>query len=77
MPNLAKQKSKYSVWQFSFDGTYKYVHRGLTAMEAVDLFELRTHDLAANIGLTKRVLIVDARDIIVVEWHHRVTKFHS
>ena len=58
----------FSVCQFFEDDSYEYVRRYVTLEEAVGAAKFFTNNVAASIGLTKRVIITDALDCIVFEW---------
>lgn len=58
----------FSVVQFFEDGSYEYVRRGATPEQAMKAFRHYTSSVAARIGMTKRVIIVDGGDCINAEW---------
>jgi hypothetical protein len=61
---------KYSVCQFFEDGSYEYVRKHVDVQQAVDAFAHYTNNVASRMGITKRVIITDSGDCIVVEWQH-------
>lgn len=68
-PPIETQPEKhYSVCQFFEDNTYEYVRRYVDSNEAVFAFHHYTTSVGAQIGITKRVIIVDGADLICFEW---------
>lgn len=61
---------EFSVCQFFGDETYEYVRRNVTAEEAVHASRFYTDNVAARLGMTKRVIITDGGDYTVFEWKH-------
>jgi hypothetical protein len=59
---------EYSVCQFFDDGTYEYVRRWVPALEAAKAFRHYTTSVAAQLGVTQRVIITDGGDCINFEW---------
>jgi hypothetical protein len=59
---------EFSVCQFFEDGTSEYVRRYIGACEAVRVAHHYTHNVAAKIGVTTRVVITDGGDHCVFEW---------
>jgi len=59
---------KFSVCQFFKDGSYEYVVRFVSAEEAVSKATFYTINVAANYGITQRVIITDFLDCINWEW---------
>jgi hypothetical protein len=59
---------QYSVVQFFEDGNYEYVARNVLAQHAMILAAEYTRSVAAQSGLTARVIITDAGDDCVFEW---------
>jgi hypothetical protein len=60
--------NEFSVCQFFEDGSYEYVRRFVDAKEAVTAARHYTDNVAAKMGLTKRVIITDGGDYTVFEW---------
>jgi hypothetical protein len=56
------------VCQFFEDGSYEYVRRFVSEMEAVKAFAHYTTSVGARMGMTKRVIITDGGDCIAAEW---------
>lgn len=61
---------EYSVCQFFADGSYEYVRRFVDESSAVEAVKHYTDNVAARMGLTKRVIITDGGDCIVFEWEY-------
>jgi hypothetical protein len=59
---------EFSVCIFYPDDTYEYVHRWITAEEAVKAAKSYTERPAALIGIIKRVIITDGDDFTNFEW---------
>ena len=59
---------KFSVCQFFEGDTYEYVRRFVGAEEAVQAARHYTDNVAAKMGITKRVIITDGGDHCVFEW---------
>lgn len=59
---------EFSVCQFFEDDTYEYVRRLVDAEEAVTAARHYTDNVAAKMGITKRVIITDGGDCCVFEW---------
>lgn len=59
---------EFSVCQFFEDGSYEYVRRWVDAEEACKAALHYTHNVAAKVGVTKRVIITDGGDCISFEW---------
>jgi len=63
----------FSVWYYSNEalGSIKECEcSGVGFAEATKWFKHHTTNVTANLGLTKRVIIVDSGDCIVAEWKH-------
>lgn len=59
----------YTVYQFfDEDELYERIGSYDTADEAVKKAHFFTHNVAARVGLTVRVIITDSGDCIVFEW---------
>lgn len=63
-----ESKREFSVCQFFPDDSYEYVRRFVTAEEAVAAAKFYTSNVAAQTGLTKRVIITDGGDCVNFEW---------
>jgi hypothetical protein len=60
----------FSVVQFFADDSYEYYKEHVGAEEAVKAAHFLSHNVAAQIGTTKRVIITDDGDSTVFEWRH-------
>ena len=58
----------FNVCQFFEDGSYEYVRRFVSAEEAVKVAHHYCNNVAARMGITKRVIITDGGDSINFEW---------
>ena len=58
----------YQVWQFLSGGAQEKVRDGVGPEEAVKAAHHYTHNVAARLGLTERVIITDDGDCTVLEW---------
>lgn len=61
-------QGEFSVCQFFNNGMYEYVRRWVPAEEAVNAFKHYTSSVAAQIGITARVIITDRDDFTNLEW---------
>ncbi len=61
---------EFSVCQFFEDGSYEYYKRFVGDEEAVKAAHFLSHNVAARLGTTKRVIITDGGDHCVFEWKH-------
>lgn len=59
---------QYSVCQFFQNGTYEYVRRLVGAKEAGEAAIHYSSSVAAQLGMTRRVIITDCGDCINWEW---------
>ncbi len=69
------ERGEFSVTQFfttesETDKRYETVRRYVSAEEALKAFMFFTHNVAARVGLTVRVIITDGGDCIAAEWQH-------
>jgi hypothetical protein len=64
------QKGEYSVTQFFSKTQYETVRNHVSVEEAVKAFNFYTSNVAANVGLTIRVIITDGGDCINYEWQY-------
>jgi hypothetical protein len=60
--------NQYSVCIFLPNDYHEYVRRYVSSDEAMQTFMMYTHNPAAMIGLTNRVIITDGMDCINAEW---------
>jgi len=63
-------QGEFSVWQFFEDGSYEQVRRFVDHVDAGIAFYHYTHNVAANIGITRRVIITDGGDSTNAEWKY-------
>ena len=61
---------RFSVWQFFEDGTNEQVRSDVSVAEAMLAVEHYTDNVAAKIGVTRRVIVVDDGDCINFEWKY-------
>lgn len=61
---------EFSVYQFFDDETSEKVREFVGAEEAVCAAQHYTTNVAAKMGLTRRVIITDGGDCTVFEWRH-------
>jgi hypothetical protein len=61
---------EFSVCQFFPDGSYEYVRRYVGAEEAVKAARFYTDNVAARMGITRRVIVTDGGDYCVFEWKY-------
>lgn len=59
---------RFSVYQWFTDGTYERVRHLVPLDEAVKAARHYTSSVAAQMGITIRVIITDAGDCICFEW---------
>ena len=62
------EDEQFSVCQYFESGEYEYVRRYVSAEEAGKAAVHYTQSVAAQIGITRRVIITDAGDSICFEW---------
>lgn len=60
----------FNVVQFFEDDSYEYVRRNVSAEEAVAAAKFYSDNVAAHVGLTKRVIITDSGDCTNFEWRY-------
>jgi hypothetical protein len=63
-------EGEFSVCQFFQDDSYEYVYRMVDAKTAVEKAKFYTSNVAARIGMTKKVIITDGLDLTVFEWRY-------
>ena len=63
-------KGEFSVCQFFEDESYDYVRRFVDAEEAMLAAHAYSHNPAAKIGITKRIIITDGGDCTCFEWQY-------
>jgi hypothetical protein len=61
-------REEFSVCQFFEDGNYEYVRRYVSPDEALKAFWHYTTNVAAEAGMTRRVIITDGGDSTNMEW---------
>lgn len=61
------KNDEFSVYQF-FDEYHERVAEGLPANEAVALARRLAESVAARIGLTRRLIVIDRGFRVVLEW---------
>jgi hypothetical protein len=65
---LNMSDNEFSVYQFFQDDKYEKVREFVSVEEAVRAAKHYTDNVAAKIGITKRVIITDGGDSICFEW---------
>jgi len=65
---LSYQPGEFSVTQFFSENEYETVRTHVNADEATQAFVFYTSNVAASVGITKRVIITDGGDCINAEW---------
>jgi hypothetical protein len=71
--HIGETDGEFSVWQFSspeFGDVQDCVRRHVGPQEAVEAFRFYTSNVAARMGMTSRVIIIDAGDCINMEWQY-------
>jgi hypothetical protein len=68
MEHLGKTHGEFSVCQFLEGNIQEYVRRWVSPEEAVEAAHHYTHNIAAKLGITKRVIITDGGDCTSFEW---------
>lgn len=63
-------EGEFSVYQFFPDESYERVRHFVGREEAVKAALTYTTNVAAKVGITKRVIITDGGDFTVFEWIH-------
>jgi hypothetical protein len=61
---------EYSVYQFFADDSYEAVCQYVPLSEAIQTLKSYTTNVAAQIGITSRVIMTDGGDSICVEWKY-------
>lgn len=61
---------EYSVYQFFEDGSYEKVRQGVSPEEAVNAAFHYCKSIAAQVGVTRRVIITDGGDFTNFEWKY-------
>lgn len=59
---------RFDLTQFFADGTYETVYRELDFKTVGEKFQHYINNVAAQMGITSRVIITDSGDCIVAEW---------
>lgn len=62
--------NEFSVCQFFEDESYEYVRRFVSAEEATKAFKFYTDNVAARMGIVRRVIITDSGDCTNMEWQY-------
>ena len=62
--------NEFSVCQFFEDGSCEYYKHFIGGFEAVKAAHFLSHNVAAKMGITRRVIITDGGDQCVFEWKH-------
>ena len=62
--------NQFSVYQFFEDGSCERVREWVSAEEAVQAARHYTTSVAAQYGMTRRVIITDGGDCISFEWQY-------
>lgn len=63
-------RGEFSVCQFFEDDSYEYVRRFVDAEQAVEAFKFYTNNVAASLGITRRVILTDGGDMTNAEWQY-------
>jgi len=63
---------RFRVFQFFEDGSYEEIRRDLGAREAVETAYFYCTNVAANVGITRRVIVVDSGDYTNFEWRYGI-----
>jgi len=63
-------KNEFSVYQFFEDGSWERVREWVSAEEAVQAAQHYTCSVAAQTGITQRVIITDGGDCVSFEWQY-------
>ena len=61
---------EFSVWQFFENGAQERVREWVDHIDACLAFYHYTHNVAANMGITRRVIITDGGDFTNAEWKY-------
>lgn len=64
----AKKGNEFSVCQFFEDGSYEYIKQFVSPEKAIETFNFYIDNVAARIGVTRRVIITGGDDVINMEW---------
>lgn len=65
---IGTTEGEFSVCQFFKNEEYEYVRRWVGPEEAMEAFQHYTHCVAAQVGITARVIITDGGDFTNMEW---------
>lgn len=63
---------EFSVCVFFPDGSYEYICRFVSALEAIKVFKQQTETVGAKMGTSVRVILTDGGDCINMEWKHGI-----
>src|SRR5262249_50408574 len=61
---------EFSVVQYFADGSHEYVCRNVSALEALRSAADYSQSLSAQMGNTRRVIVTDGDDRVVLEWEN-------
>jgi hypothetical protein len=67
---IGKTDGEFSVCQFFKDDYSEYVRRWVSSEEAIEATKHYITNVAATLGVTKRVIITDGGDFTVFEWQY-------
>lgn len=62
--------NEFSVYQFFENGAYEKVRSFVSAEEAVQAAHHYCNNVAAKLGITRRVIITDGDDFTTFEWQY-------
>lgn len=62
---------RFCVWQFFEDGSREKVRDWVSLEDSVSSFRHYTTSVAAKLGITQRVIIVDSGNCICAEWIYK------
>jgi hypothetical protein len=60
----------FHVCQYFKDGSYEYVRRNVPAEQALKAFDHYVASVAARVGITVSVMIIDQGDCVNAEWKY-------
>ena len=67
---IGQTEGEFSVCQFFKNDMYEYTRRWVGSEEAVLAFKHYTTSVAAQLGMTVRVILTDGGDEINMEWQY-------
>lgn len=68
LPLIEGTHGEYSVYQFMNDEINEKLRQFVSLDEAMDVAFFYTNNVAAKVGITKRVIVTDGGDYCVFEW---------